>query len=79
LNGLQQGLKDRKWGEPIVPRLVSAGKGRGAIIIEPWDAMYDQGDLRIEAEKLPERLLPAGAPFSRLWNDGGIWKPVDLN
>lgn len=79
LDGLQQGLKGRKWGEPIFPRLVSAGDGRGAIIIEPWDAMYGRGELRIDAEKLPERLLPAGAPFSRLWNDGGIWKPVDLN
>ncbi len=40
--------------------------------------MYAQTDLRIGADKLPERLLPVGEPFSRLWNDGGVWKPVDL-
>jgi hypothetical protein len=40
--------------------------------------MYDRADLRIEAGKLAENLLPAGAPFSRLWNDGGVWKPVGL-
>jgi 8-oxo-dGTP pyrophosphatase MutT (NUDIX family) len=78
LEHLEQGLPHRGWGEPIFPRLVSLGKGRGAIIIEPWDPMYAQTDLRIGAEKLPERLLPVGESFSRLWNDGGVWKPVDL-
>lgn len=78
LEHLEQGLPHRGWGEPIFPRLVSLGKGRGAIIIEPWDPMYAQTDLRIGADQLPERLLPVGAPFSRLWNDGGVWRPVDL-
>jgi 8-oxo-dGTP pyrophosphatase MutT (NUDIX family) len=77
LNGLQEGLKHRDWGEPIFPRLVPLGKGRGAVIIEPWDPAYGQEGLRIDAAKLPERLLPEGVPFSRLWNDGGVWKPVD--
>lgn len=77
LEHLEQGLPHRGWGEPIFPRLVSLGKGRGAVIIEPWDPMYGQADVRIEAGKLAENLLPAGAPFSRLWNDGGVWKPVD--
>ena len=78
LEHLEQGLQHRGWGEPIFPRLVSLGKGRGAILIEPWDPMYAQTDLRIGVDKLSERLLPVGALFSRLWNDGGVWKPVDL-
>jgi 8-oxo-dGTP pyrophosphatase MutT (NUDIX family) len=76
LERLQQGLQAREWGKPIFPRLVSVGRGRGTVIIEPWDPMYAQSDVRMEAERLPGRLLPAGAPFSRLWNDRGVWKPV---
>jgi 8-oxo-dGTP pyrophosphatase MutT (NUDIX family) len=78
LEHLEQRLPHRGWGEPIFPRLVSLGKGRGAIIIEPWDPMYAQTDLRIGADQLPERLLPVGESFSRRWNDGGVWRPVDL-
>jgi hypothetical protein len=76
LDALQGGLEGREWGEPIFPRLVVLGKGAGSIIVEPWDPMYGREDLRIDANKLPGSLLPAGVPFSRLWNEGGIWKPV---
>lgn len=76
LDALNRGVEGRGWGEPIFPRLVPLGKGAGSIIVEPWDPMYGREDLRVEAGSLPGRLLPAGAPFSRLWNDGGIWKPV---
>jgi 8-oxo-dGTP pyrophosphatase MutT (NUDIX family) len=76
LGDLENELKDRGWGAPIFPRLIQLGKGRGTVIIEPWDPLYAQGDLRIDSEKLPQHCLPPGAPFSRLWNDGGIWKPV---
>ena len=76
LNTLRKGLEGRGWGEPIFPRLVVLGKGAGSIIVEPWDPMYGREDVRIDADKLPGSLLPAGVPFSRLWNVGGIWKPV---
>jgi 8-oxo-dGTP pyrophosphatase MutT (NUDIX family) len=76
LEALQGGLKDRGWGEPIFPRLVPLAKGAGSVIIEPWDPMYGREEVRLDAGKLPGALLPAGAPFSRLWKDGGIWKPV---
>lgn len=76
LSALQQELRGRGWGEPIFPRLVPLEKGRGSMIIEPWDPMYGREDLRIDAGKLPGSVLPPGAPFSRLWNDGGTWKPV---
>jgi 8-oxo-dGTP pyrophosphatase MutT (NUDIX family) len=80
LDQLRQELENRVWGPPIFPRLIPLGKGRGAVIIEPWDPMYGHAgeELRIGAQNLAERLLPAGAPFSRLWNHGGVWKPVDL-
>jgi 8-oxo-dGTP pyrophosphatase MutT (NUDIX family) len=76
LERLQQGLQTREWGEPIFPRLVTLGRDQGTVIIEPWDPMYAQSDVWMEAGRLPGRLLPAGAPFSRLWNDRGVWKPV---
>lgn len=76
LSALREGLKNRRWGEAIFPMLVPLGKGRGAVILEPWDPMYGRNDVPLGAAELPQRVLPAGAPFSRLWNDGGIWKPV---
>ena len=78
LGSLQRGLRGRGWGEPIFPRLVALGKGEGSVLIEPWDPMYAREDIRIEARKLPANVLPAGEPFSRLWNDGGVWKPIGL-
>jgi hypothetical protein len=78
LDRLRDGLKDRGWGEPIFPRLVALGEDRGTLIIEPWDPMYARSELRMAAGQLPPSVLPAGVPFSRLWNDRGIWKPVGL-
>ena len=66
----------RGWGAPIFPRLISLQDNQGAVIIEPWDPMYTAETIRIEPGKLPASVLPAGEPFSRLWNDGGVWKPV---
>jgi hypothetical protein len=76
LESLQEGLGHRGWGEPIFPRLAASGEGGGSVIVEPWDPGYGQEDLRIDPGELPRRVLPAGAPFSRLWNDAGVWKPV---
>lgn len=76
LEALRKGIEGRGWGEPIFPRLIQMENGAGSVIIEPWDPMYGREDLRLDAAKLPQRLLPAGAPFSRLWNDRGVWKPV---
>jgi 8-oxo-dGTP pyrophosphatase MutT (NUDIX family) len=78
LDDLQVSLKWRGWGDPIFPRLLTLGKKAGSVIIEPWDPMYGHGDLRIENKMLPESVLPPEAPFSRLWNDKGVWKPISL-
>jgi hypothetical protein len=75
LSGLRQGLNARAWGAAIFPRMVPLAASRGVVLIEPWDPLYGQEDFGIDPGKLPERILPPGAPFSRLWNDRGVWKP----
>jgi 8-oxo-dGTP pyrophosphatase MutT (NUDIX family) len=76
LEALLESLEGRGWGEPIFPQLAVLGKEAGSIIIEPWDPQYGREDLQIDIEKLPDSTLPPWAPFSRLWYNGGIWKPV---
>jgi len=79
LERLQNEAGRRGWGAPVFPRLISLEDNRGAVIIEPWDPLYDAETIRIDAEKLSASVLPAGEPFSRLWNDGGVWKPIGLS
>jgi 8-oxo-dGTP pyrophosphatase MutT (NUDIX family) len=64
----------RTWGEPLLPRLVPLVEG--AVIVEPWDPMYTETEIKIDPTELPAAVLPVGAPFSKLWHDAGIWKPV---
>jgi hypothetical protein len=46
------------------------------VLIEPWDAEYDQADIVIDARALDKALLPAGEPFSRIWYRDGLWLPI---
>ncbi|MBS1239087.1 MAG: hydrolase, family [Deltaproteobacteria bacterium] len=55
---------------PTLNTLRKGLEGRG------WGEPIFPRLVRIDANKLPGSLLPAGVPFSRLWNEGGIWKPV---
>jgi 8-oxo-dGTP pyrophosphatase MutT (NUDIX family) len=66
----------RQWGRSIQPRLVPLPQG--AVIVEPWDPMYRQPEIDINPGNLPSSVLPIGAPFSRIWLDRGIWKPVGI-
>lgn len=79
LERLQSEAGRRGWGAPIFPRLISLEGNPGAVIIEPWDPMYGAETIRIDAGRLPASVLPAGEPFSRLWNDAGAWKPIGLS
>ncbi|MGE5255256.1 MAG: NUDIX hydrolase [Hyphomicrobiales bacterium] len=79
LERLQYEAGRRGRGAPIFPRLISLEDNRGAVIIEPWDPLYGAETIRIDTEKLSASVLPAGEPFSRLWNDRGVWKPVSLS
>lgn len=76
LERLQSEGGRRGWGAPIFPRLIILEDNQGAVIIEPWDPMYGAETIRIDATRLPASVLPAGEPFSRLWNAGGVWKPI---
>ena len=78
LEDLRQELKNRTWGEPIAPQLVPSPNG--PVILEPWDNQYspDSKDIipQINIKELHKKILPPGSPFSRLWCDEGVWKPV---
>jgi len=34
--------------------------------------------IKIDPESLAGKVLPAGEPFSRLWLNQGIWRPVRI-
>jgi hypothetical protein len=76
LRNLQIQTAGRPWGQPIQPRLIPLSKG--AVVVEPWDPMYDQKYIKISLEDLPASVLPVGKSFSKLWLDQGIWKPIGL-
>jgi 8-oxo-dGTP pyrophosphatase MutT (NUDIX family) len=76
LKDLEKELQDRQWGEAFLPRLVPLDKG--VVIIEPWDPLYHQKEIRINGRELTKAVLPLGASFSRIWFNGGIWKPVQI-
>jgi 8-oxo-dGTP pyrophosphatase MutT (NUDIX family) len=76
MQALQAVSKGRKWGQTLMPRLVPLD--RGAMIVEPWDPMYRKKELIIDPDDLAALVLPVGAPFSRIWFDEGLWKPVGL-
>jgi len=74
LEDLEKKEKDRQWGRALLPRLVPLDGS--AIILEPWDPEYHEKQIGCDLEKLSKSILPVGEPFSRLWLDKGIWKPV---
>jgi 8-oxo-dGTP pyrophosphatase MutT (NUDIX family) len=76
LKDLQIEAANRSWGQTIQPRLVPLPEG--AVIVEPWDPMYQQKVINIDPEDLPASVLPVGTSFSRIWLDRGIWKPIGL-
>ncbi len=74
MDDLMKAAAERSWGNVIEPRLVPMD--RGAMIIEPWDPMYRKELIRIEKITLEDYVLGPEEPFSRLWNDGRLWRPV---
>ena len=73
---LQTEHRNRPWGVARLPRLMPLPQG--AVIVQPWDPMYRQEKIKIDTESLPASVLPVGEPFSRVWCDKGIWKPIGL-
>jgi hypothetical protein len=40
--------------------------------------MYREKEIVIDPEDLAASVLAVGEPFSRIWYDGGLWKPVAI-
>jgi len=74
LADLKKSAQMRAWGPANLPRLVPLKKG--AVLVEPWDAQYHRSQITIDADRLAEALLPAGAPFSRIWYHEGRSLPI---
>jgi 8-oxo-dGTP pyrophosphatase MutT (NUDIX family) len=73
IGDLEAEAKRKAWGEPRLPRLIKLKKG--AVILEPWDPMVRE-DAPVYEEDLDGKVLPVGEPFSRLWLNDGVWRPV---
>jgi 8-oxo-dGTP pyrophosphatase MutT (NUDIX family) len=75
LEAIKEEIKNRSWGDPIIPRVYPSPDG--PIIIEPWDPLHgENGDIEIDTSNLSQKILPPGEPFSRIWCDKGVWKPI---
>jgi hypothetical protein len=76
LKDLQAESRRKSWGQTVIPRLVPLTTG--AVIVEPWDPKYREKEIRIDPDDLPNSILPVGEPFSRIWYDGRLWRPVKI-
>ena len=74
LGALMDVASGRPWGSPMIPRLIA--REGGDVILEPWDTEYHVPEIDLDLHAMADTALPAGADFSRLWHDGGIWRPV---
>lgn len=74
IHKLKKEVQSRPWGEALLPRLIPLPLG--PIILEPWDPMYQDEEVRIDPDRLENSILPLGAAFSRVWYHEGIWRPI---
>ena len=74
LKDLQTESRQRSWGQTISPRPVPLAKG--AVIVQPWDPHYREKEISIALDELPTSIVPVGRPFSRIWYNGRLWRPV---
>jgi 8-oxo-dGTP pyrophosphatase MutT (NUDIX family) len=75
IDSLTRAATSHSWGEPILPILLLSERER--VLIEPWDPFYGK-DPKIGLRDLKEMILPVGEPFSRLWFQDGIWRPIKM-
>jgi 8-oxo-dGTP pyrophosphatase MutT (NUDIX family) len=77
---LKAAAADRRWSAGILPRLVPIPQSTQAVILMPWDPQYRLEAFEIVSSAAEPRVMEAGAPFSRVWNDGsGLWRPIGLS
>ncbi len=74
---LIQDAAQKSWGAALMPRLALADNE--PVIVEPWDPAYHQTEIQLSIEELHRNLVGVGEPFSRLWQHGGVWRPVKNN
>lgn len=74
ITALRKEVENRWWGEVKMPRLVPMG--RGLLLLLPWDPQYGHKEIRVEAKGLEKGPALNDRPFSRLWYENGIWRPV---
>lgn len=68
-------IENKPWDPPIAPRMVLSPAG--PVILEPWDPEFGS-DADMDTSGFHRKLLAPGKPFSRIWCDNGIWRPVSL-
>jgi len=65
---------NHKLPAATMPRLWPLEKG--GLLIQPWDPDYKLETVRVDENRLQKDVLPVGAPFSRMWLTGGVFRPV---
>lgn len=75
LESLRQRIRSATWGDPCLPIMKKLDKG--AILVEPWDPQYGK-EIEIDPVGLKTRVAQVGEPFSRIWLDQGIWRPIGV-
>jgi 8-oxo-dGTP pyrophosphatase MutT (NUDIX family) len=73
---LMEACQKRSWGKPLLPRMVPMDGG--GVILEPWDKDYSRTDPSFNPRNLENAVLPAGTPFSKIWYNGKVWRPVEI-
>ena len=74
LEALQSALPRPGWGPALMPKMCFPKVG--PMVIQPWDPAYDAPESSLPESEADLALLSVGEAFSRLWNDGGTWRPV---
>jgi len=76
LRALRDSVENRQWGDALLPRLIPLTAG--FVIVEPWDPAWHLEKIAIDEGTLKKKVLSVGEPFSRLWNDGSLFRPVGI-
>jgi hypothetical protein len=70
---LNQEIRSHSWGAPLQP--IHLRLKKETVILQSWDPLYGK-PIEIDPDDLPKKVIPVGEPFSRLWLDQGIWRPI---
>lgn len=60
--------------DAILPRLVAFGRDR--VILEPWDPLWAKDEDPPDPRHIRPEILPPGEPFSRVWLQKGLCRPI---